>query len=95
MLPALGGVSSCAEAYETTLSGLNEGSFEGLAREVELLHDFAVHLDPALGDHPPRVARGADPEMLDEKRRQMHLGVGRQRCLRNVVGRLLLHGPRA
>jgi hypothetical protein len=69
MVPALRGVSSAAKAHETTLSGLNEGSVESLPRQVDLLHHFAVHLDPALGYHPPRVACRADPEMLDEKRR--------------------------
>ena len=75
-------VSSRGEAHEAALSRLHERSREPFARQIDVAHDLAVDLDRALGDQPPRLARRAEPEPLDEQRRQVERIALRQRLLR-------------
>ena len=71
MIEARSSRSSAAKAHESAFSGLDEGSVERLPRQVELLHHLAVHLQPALGDHSPRIARRADLQVLDRSVRDV------------------------
>src|SRR6266480_6326178 len=87
MVAAPRGVSSSAKAHESALSGLYEGPVERPQRQVEVTDRLAVHLDRALGDQTARFARRADPEVLDEERRQMDLAVAREHHLGYLLRR--------
>ena len=64
-------MSSRGEADEAALPRLDKRSGEPLAGQIDIAHDLAVDLDRALRDQPPSLARRAEPEPLDQQRRQM------------------------
>ena len=64
--------SSGAKPHESPLPGLNEGAVEAGPRNVDPGRGLPVDLDPALGDETSRLARRADPEVLDEELRQVN-----------------------
>src|SRR5438132_6181468 len=88
MIAAVRVVSSGSKTCETPLSRLEESALEPGAREVDLGHRLAVQLDPALGQQAPRLAGRGDAEALDEERGQVDGVSGRQRNLRDLLGRL-------
>src|SRR6185503_997671 len=94
-----GGRGSLAEALgvsrigvdtdKATLPDLQQRSSERGAREVEVVDNGALELDPALGDHPPRVAR-REAEARRDQGRQVHRVAVRQRERGHLLGRAAL-----
>src|SRR2546425_12811177 len=90
MLAAISPRSSGGKPHESPLSGLDERPLEPGSREVDFGHGLAVDLDPSLGDQAPRLARGADAELLDEQGRQMNrIAIG-QSSLGDLLWSLML-----
>src|SRR4029079_9311434 len=69
--------SSRGEGDEAALSGVDKGSCEPFAGQVDVAHDLAVDLDRSLGDQPPRLARRVEPEPLDQQSRAGEAGARR------------------
>src|SRR5437764_15375602 len=90
MIAAMAGRSSAAKAYESALSGLDDGPVEPRPREVELGDGLAVHPDPARGDQAPGFAGRADPQMFGQQSGQVEWVAGRQRGFGHLLGRLVL-----
>ena len=72
MIATQGPPSSSTKPHESPLSGLDERAVEAGPRYVDPGRRSAVDLDAALGDETSRLARRADPEVLDQERRQVN-----------------------
>src|SRR5207253_3787197 len=89
MIAAIRPRSSAGKPHESTLPGLDEGPLELGPRHVDLAEGLAVDLDPTLADQAPRLARRAQPEVLDEQGRQMDGIAFGQRRLGHLLRRLV------